>query len=54
MLLNVPLSYLKGGSAHATPSRSAFIACYGLRTVLAATCSKLMSAVIADIFFSLS
>lgn len=25
LLLNVPLSYLKGGSAHATPSRYAFL-----------------------------
>ncbi|MGY0162101.1 nucleoside transporter C-terminal domain-containing protein [Edwardsiella tarda] len=45
---------LIGGLGRLCPSRSTFIARYGLRTVSAATCSNLMSAVIAGIFFSLS
>ncbi|WP_341534632.1 hypothetical protein NMD64_07115 [Edwardsiella tarda] len=48
------MGLLIGGFSTLCPSRSAFIARYGLRTVLAATCSNLMSAAIAGIFFSLS
>ncbi|MGY0155680.1 nucleoside transporter C-terminal domain-containing protein [Edwardsiella tarda] len=48
------MGLLIGGFSTLCPSRSTFIARYGLRTVSAATCSNLMSAVIAGIFFSLS
>ncbi|MBS4699763.1 NupC/NupG family nucleoside CNT transporter [Aeromonas media] len=47
------MGILIGGLGTLCPSRTDFIARHGLRTVLAATCSNLMSATIAGIFFSL-
>ncbi|WP_025820105.1 NupC/NupG family nucleoside CNT transporter [Shewanella marina] len=48
------MGILIGGLGTLCPSRTDFIAKYGVRTVIAATCSNLMSAAIAGIFFSLS
>ncbi|ABV87040.1 NupC/NupG family nucleoside CNT transporter [Shewanella pealeana] len=48
------MGILIGGLGTLCPSRTDFIAKYGLRTVVAATCSNLMSAAIAGIFFSLA
>ena len=48
------MGILIGGLGTLCPSRTDFIARYGLRTVLAATCSNLMSAAIAGVFFSLA
>ncbi|MEH8253609.1 NupC/NupG family nucleoside CNT transporter [Aeromonas veronii] len=48
------MGILIGGLGTLCPSRTDFIARYGLRTVLAATSSNLMSAAIAGIFFSLA
>lgn len=47
------MGILIGGLGTLCPSRTDFIARHGLRTVLAATCSNLMSAAIAGVFFSL-
>ncbi|WP_144209661.1 NupC/NupG family nucleoside CNT transporter [Shewanella donghaensis] len=48
------MGILIGGLGTLCPSRKDFIAKYGLRTVVAATCSNLMSATIAGLFFSLA
>ncbi|MFM5731062.1 NupC/NupG family nucleoside CNT transporter [Aeromonas caviae] len=48
------MGILIGGLGTLCPSRTDSIARYGLRTVLAATCSNLMSAAIAGVFFSLA
>ncbi|MBY6018424.1 NupC/NupG family nucleoside CNT transporter [Ferrimonas balearica] len=48
------IGILIGGLGTLCPSRSDFIARFGVRTLIAATCSNLMSAAIAGIFFSLA
>ncbi|MBY6186673.1 NupC/NupG family nucleoside CNT transporter [Marinobacter hydrocarbonoclasticus] len=48
------IGILIGGLGTLCPSRSDFIARYGVRTLIAASCSNLMSAAIAGIFFSLA
>ncbi|KZL22114.1 Nucleoside permease NupX [Pseudovibrio axinellae] len=48
------MGILIGGLSVLAPSRTNFIAKYGPRTLLAATCSNLMSAAIAGIFISLA
>ncbi|GAA5186844.1 NupC/NupG family nucleoside CNT transporter [Ferrimonas gelatinilytica] len=48
------IGILIGGLGTLCPSRSDFIAKYGVRTLIAASCSNLMSAAIAGIFFSLA
>ncbi|WP_028117873.1 NupC/NupG family nucleoside CNT transporter [Ferrimonas senticii] len=48
------IGILIGGIGTLCPSRRDFIAKYGVRTLIAASCSNLMSAAIAGIFFSLA
>ncbi len=48
------MGILIGGLSVMAPKRTNFIARYGARTLLAATCSNLMSAAIAGIFISLA
>lgn len=48
------MGILIGGLGTLCPSRTNFIAKYGVKTLIAATCSNLMSAAIAGIFISLS
>lgn len=47
------IGILIGGLGTLCPSRSSFIAQYGVKTLIAATCSNLMSAAIAGIFITL-
>ena len=48
------MGILIGGLGSLCPTRADFIARYGLKTLIAATCSNLMSAAIAGIFLSLA